>query len=783
MNKKIFKIKGMHCASCASVIERAVKKIEGISDANVNYASEKLFVDYHHEIDDKNITDVIKKTGYDVVSDEMNMDMSMNHENMNHGDMANMKNMEHDHAKMESDAEIKNLKIKLVFGIIASGVIMLLAFGGNYIEFIPKNLNLLILFVLASVVEFWVGKQFWRGAYYEFKNLRPGMDSLVVIGTGAAYFFSVAIVLVNLIPEFTNYFLTKFDAYFDVAAVVITFIILGKYLEAKAKGSASEAIKKLLKLQAKIAHLVMLSPTGEGSISDIDISNVKIGDILLVKQGEKIPVDGEIIEGSASIDESMVTGESLPVDKKIGDKVIGATINQSGTFKMKATKIGKDTFLSQIIRIVEEAQASKAPVQKLANQITQVFVPIVIGVAIITFLAWMFFGPQPWLTYALINAVAVLVVACPCALGLATPVAIITGAGKGAEHGIIIRNAQSLEFAGKINTIVLDKTGTITEGKPAVTDIISAAEFLISDLKFKIKDDKLSNEDLILQIAASLSQNSTHPLSKAIVENAKLKNISFASVSNFSEISGKGIKGSVGGVEYLLGNKKILTDNNIVIDENINKKSEESERKGETGIFISDGKKVLGIILIADTLKESAKDAVMKLEKLGIDVWMITGDNERTAVAIAEKVGIKNILASVLPEQKAEKIKELQAQGKIVAMVGDGINDAPALTSANIGIAIGTGTDIAIESAEITLASGDPMGVYNAILLSRQTLKNIKQNLFWAYAYNIILIPVAAGVLYPFYGVLLNPMIAGAAMAFSSVSVVLNSLRLKNIKF
>lgn len=756
MDKKIFKIKGMDCASCASVIERAVKKVDGVSDANVNFTSEKLFVDYHHQIDDKNIIDAIEKNGYKAIAENMNV--VMDHKKMDHDE-----HMEHDHAKMESDAEIKKLKIKLLFGIVASIVIMLLAFGSSYVGFIPKNLNLLILLLLATAVEFWVGKQFWRGSYYEFKNLRPGMDSLVVIGTGAAYFFSFAIAIVNLIPEFNNLFLAKFDAYFDVAAVVITFIILGKYLEAKAKGSASEAIKKLLKLQAKIAHLV----SADGIINDVDINNVKIGDVLLVKQGEKIPVDGEIIEGSASIDESMVTGESLPIDKKIGDKVIGATINQSGTFKMKTAKIGKDTFLSQIIKIVEEAQSSKAPVQKLADQITQVFVPIVIVVAIITFLSWMFFGPQPWLAYSLINAVAVLVVACPCALGLATPVAIITGAGKGAENGIIIRNAQSLEFAGKINTIVLDKTGTITEGKPKVVEIIS------KELK----------ESEILAIAAALSQNSSHPLSKAIVENAKSKNINLMVASDFSEISGKGIKGKINAAEYLLGNKKMLADSDIIIDENINKKSEESEQKGETAIFLSDKKNVMGMFLIADTLKISANDAVKKLEKLGTEVWMITGDNERTANAIAKKVGIKNILASVLPGQKAQKIKELQEQGKIVAMVGDGINDAPALTQANIGIAIGTGTDIAIESAGITLVSGDPMGIYKAILLSRKTFKNIKQNLFWAYAYNVVLIPVAAGVLYPFYGVLLNPMLAGAAMAFSSVSVVLNSLRLKNIKF
>ncbi len=765
MNKKIFQVKGMHCASCAAVIEQTVKKLDGISDASVNFASEKLFVKYDHPIEDYKIMEAVEKTGYKLASDDINMKpgehmMKMDHEHLSIESAV----IGHNHLMTESDAEIYELKKKLLFGIFAAIITVILSFGGQFLPFIPKNLGLIILLLLSTPVEFWVGKQFWRGAYYEFKNIRPGMDSLVAIGTGTAYFFSLLISVVNLIPEFNKLFLAKFDPYFDVAVVVTVFIILGKYLEAKAKGSASEAIKKLLKLQAKIAHLI----DANGNVRDIDINNVEINDILFIKQGEKIPTDGIIIEGSAPIDESMVTGESLPVDKKEGDSVIGATINQSGTFKMKALKVGKDTFLSQIIQIVEEAQASKAPIQRLADKITGIFVPIVMAIALITFLLWAFFGPQPWLTYALVNFVAVLAVACPCALGLATPIAVITGTGKGAEHGIIIRNAQSLEIAGKISAIILDKTGTITKGQPSVTEIIAA-------------EKPAKTEAELLQIAASLSKNSTHPLSKAVVEESAKRNIDVRQLSEFSEIPGKGIRGEINGIKYLLGNKKLLSDWKINIEDEVNQKSEKHEHQGETVLFLTDEKDVLGIISIADIIKESAKETVEKIKDLGIEVWMITGDNERTADTIARKVGITNIIASVLPGQKSQKIKELQEKGKIVAMVGDGINDAPALTQADIGIAIGTGTCIAIESAGITLTSGDPIGVYKAVLLSKNTLKNIKQNLFWAYAYNIVLIPIAAGVLYPAYGILLNPMIAGTAMAFSSLSVVLNSLRIKNL--
>lgn len=732
-------MKGMHCASCVASVEGAVKKIEGVKSANVNLVSEKLFLEHEKALNQEAVKKEIEKLGYKV-EEEAGVEEH------------------HDHAKMLKDKEMMALKVKLIFSVIASVVVVALSFGGPLVSFLPKSYSLMLLILLATPVEFWVGAQFWRGFYFEFKNLRPGMDSLVAIGTGAAYFFSVIVSVFNL----------GFEPYFDVSVVVITFIVLGKFLEAKAKGAASEAIKKLLKLGAKMAHRITADsrqPTAD-SYADVPVEEIIVGDILLVKPGEKIPTDGIILEGSSSVDESMVTGESLSVDKKEGDNVIGATINKSGVLKMKALKVGKDTFLSHIVKIVEEAQASKAPIQKLADKITGYFVPVVIAVSVVAFVTWFFFGPSPRLTYALVNAVAVLVVACPCALGLATPVAVITGTGKGAENGIIIRNAESLEVAGKIDTIILDKTGTITKGQPAVTDIVA-----------------FTKDNPLLQMAASLAQNSTHPLSVVVVSKAKEQNISLLSVFGFFEISGKGILGTINGRRMFFGNKKLLDDFKIAISEDISGKIETLEKEGKTALILAGESGTTGIIGLADTLKDSAKEVVAKLKNISMDVWMITGDNEITAKAIAEKVGIKNVLASVLPEEKSQKVKELQEKGRVVAMVGDGINDAPALTQADIGIAIGTGTDVAIESAGITLASGDPMGIYKAILLSKKTLRNIKQNLFWAYIYNIILIPVAAGALFPFFKILLNPMIAGAAMAFSSVSVVTNSLRLKRIKF
>jgi len=632
---------------------------------------------------------------------------------------------------------------------------------------------------LATPVEFLVGKQFWLSAWASLKRWDVNMDTLVALGTGAAYFSGMAITFFELANAQSQ---IKLDVYFDVAAVVTTLVILGKYLEAKAKGSASEAIKKLLKLQAKTAHLLH---EGQHEM-EVPIEKVASGDLLLVKPGEKIPVDGMIVEGTATLDESMVTGESLPVDKKEGDAVIGATINKTSSFKMKATKVGADSFLAQIVKMVEDAQASRAPIQKLADLVVSYFVPVVLAISAISFIIWLIFGPAPAFSFALVNAIAVLVVACPCAMGLATPTSIMVGAGKAAEHGVIIRDAEALELAGKVNAVILDKTGTITKGEPSVTDV---AAFFKDDenkvARYAASLEKLSEHPIaqsIVAYAASLGSLSSHPLDRAVKTAAgKLK---LYAVKNFQAIPGQGIEGEVAAEE---GNKKLYFGNAALMESkkiDISAKRElieKLENEGKTLLLLADTQTLLGIVAVADTIKPTAKEAVQRLRSLGLEVWLITGDNERTANAISRLVGIDKVMARVLPQDKAKKVKELQARGIKVAMVGDGINDAPALTQADVGIAIGTGTDIAIESADITLVAGDPLGVANAILISRKTLTNIKQNLFWAFIYNILLIPVAAGLLWPGWGILLNPILAGGAMAFSSLSVVLNSLRLKRL--
>ena len=762
----------MHCASCAVVIEKELKKVPGVKDSVVNYASEKLTVEYGDEADAKRIEEAVKKAGYELVINEMSDMKGMK-------DMKYMEGMEHmDHGKAPEKKEVDGIKRKVFLGVILSLFIYILSFpelfgiGGVFSD----NLRLFILFLLATPIEFWVGWQFWRGAWFALRRFSANMDTLVALGTGVAYIFSVAVMILAFSGMSLDIYI-----YFDISAIVITLVMLGKYLEAKAKGSASEAIKKLLKLGAKNARVIK-----DGKEIEVSIEDVKAGDIILVKPGEKIPVDGIVLDGASSVDESMVSGESLPIDKKAGSEVIGATINKSGVLKFEAKKVGKDTFLSQIVKLVEEAQGSKAPIQKLADRVTAVFVPVVLGIAALTFLVWLSFGGPAALLMAMTSAVAVLVVACPCALGLAAPTSVITGTGKGAEKGIIIKDASSLELAGKIDTVVLDKTGTITKGKPAVTDILSFEN---------------NSESEILKVAASLDKNSTHPIAESIVRKANEEKLEFFNVENFENIEGKG---SVGELRIknkdlrfsAVGNNKLMEDHGVRVDNEIKIKKEELEKEGKTVIFVAVEKKeeiidhqskildLIGLIAISDTLKENAKSSIEKLKDIGVDVWMITGDNSRAASFIGEKVGIKkeNILSEVLPQDKSKQIKELQEKGKKVAMVGDGINDAPALTQADIGIAIGTGTDIAIEAGDITLVSGDPKGIYQAILLSKKTLQNIKQNLFWAFIYNITLIPIAAGILYPFFGITLNPILAGGAMAFSSVSVVLNSLRLKRLK-
>jgi Cu+-exporting ATPase len=551
------------------------------------------------------------------------------------------------------------------------------------------------------------------------------------------------------------------EVYFDTAGTIIVLILLGRLLEARAKGQTSEAIKKLIGLQAKTARVVR-----DGQEIDIPVEEVEIADLVVVRPGEKVPVDGIVREGYSSVDESMVTGESIPVEKKTGDEVIGATLNKTGTFTFEATKVGKDTMLAQIIKMVEEAQGSKPPIARLADIIASFFVPAVIGIAIITFIVWYFFGPTPALTYAMLNFVAVLIIACPCALGLATPTSIMVGTGKGAENGVLIRGGEALETAHKLTAIVMDKTGTLTKGEPSVTDILAFNNH---------------KEEDILRYAASAEKGSEHPLGEAIVNRAKEGNIPLVKPENFNAIAGHGIEATIDGRSLLLGNAKLMKYREILLDE-LEKKAEELSNQGKTPMFVAIDGNPGGIIAVADTLKENSKQAVEALHRMEIEVAMITGDNQRTAEAIARQIGIDRVLSEVLPEVKADEVKKLQAEGKKVAMVGDGINDAPALAQADVGIAIGTGTDVAMESADITLISGDLRGVVTAIALSKATLRNIKQNLFWAFAYNTILIPVAAGVLFPFFGILLNPIFAAAAMGLSSVTVVSNALRLRRFR-
>jgi Cu+-exporting ATPase len=780
MKKEQFTISGMHCASCALTIERALKKTAGVKNALVNFAAEKAIVEYEeNEVSREKIIEAVKETGYSLIPEETSVE-GIHREHIVVEKPAGAES-EHDHHQMLREAEVKKLWQKFLFGAIISTFVIIGSFpeifGINRL-FVFRERGLILLFLTAPV-EFWAGWQFFRGALINLKHFRANMDTLVALGTSAAYFYSaVAIFAPQILGE---------NLYFDVAAVVTTLIILGRYLEAKAKGRASEAIKKLLKLQAKTAKVLH----EEKHEMEVPIEQVKVGDIILVRPGEKVPVDGVIIEGSSTLDESMVSGESLPVDKGVGSEVIGATINQTGAFKFKAIKVGKETFLAQIIKFVEEAQASKAPIQQLADKITGVFVPIVMIVAIISFFVWYFLGPAPQINFAIITAVTVLIIACPCALGLATPTSIMVGTGKGAENGVLFRSAEALEELGKTKTIVLDKTGTMTKGEPALTNIIAVEpneEGKVLSLAASLESQ--SEHPLakaVVKFAASIGSSSSHPLDKAIREKSKSKKIELIKVENFEALPGQGLTGIMAinneKVRFYLGNRKLMS-NKLIDVSKIEPEAEKLENQGKTAMILAQENKVVGAVAVADTLKKNTKEAIEVLKKMGLRMIMLTGDNKKTAKAIGAAVGLgeNDILAEVLPTTKAEEIKKLQSSGMKVAMVGDGINDAPALTQANIGIAIGTGTDIAIESGDVVLPSGELDGIIRAIKLSRATLRNIKQNLFWAYIYNIVLIPVAAGVLYPFFQILLSPMLAGGAMAFSSVSVVLNALRLKKVK-
>ena len=777
MKKETYKIQGMHCASCVATIERVLGKTAGIHSASVNFASESALIEFDENIiSELDLVKIVESAGYNLIINKTNSPKK--DEKMKMPDM-DMNSPQHNHMEMEREDQMKEMKLKLIIGGILSVFIFLGSFP-EWFGFVPKFLNNdWILLLLTTPVQFWVGFQFYSGLKLLIKYRTADMNTLIAIGTLSAYFYSVAVTF------FPNFF-TKGEItpaiYFDTSAIIIVLILLGKYFEVLMKGRASEAIKKLIGLQPKTAKVMR-----GGKEVEIAVADVVVGDLIVVRPGEMIPVDGKIVEGDSEIDESMITGESMPVHKKINSAVIGSTINKFGTFTFRATKIGKDTVLSQIIKMVEEAQGSKAPIQRLADLVSSYFVPAVFIIAFLTFIVWFFFGPAPAFTFALINFVAVLIIACPCALGLATPMAIMISSGSAASKGILIKDATSLEIGGKINTVILDKTGTLTEGKPQLTNIIAFNEGHRTEiLNLAASLEQRSEHPLaqaILQYSASIDQKSSHPLDKAILDEVIKEKIELYKLENFKAISGKGLRGFLQiqseKIEAYLGNRALVAEIGLDISPYENSIMK-LENEGKTVIILVVDKKLKGALAVADVLKKESIEAVRALKKNNIDVWMLTGDNDRTARAIAAQASIDNVMSEVLPDKKSEKVRELQEQGKIVAMIGDGINDAPALTQANVGIAMGEGTDIAMESANITLMRGDLMLILEVIKISRRTMRIIKQNLFWAFFYNIAFIPVAAGILYPFFKILLNPIFAAIAMAFSSISVVLNSLRLKN---
>ncbi len=737
-------ITGMHCTSCAGLIEKQLKKVSGVTEAHVNFASEKASIVYNSDlVKTPSLLEAVEKAGYtaEIETEELSK---------NQGE--------------RQEAEIKKQWNKFLVSFILSAPMIYFMFL-DFFKFLPFGNFIfpyigIISFILATPVQFYIGSSFYKGMISALKMKTFNMDSLIAIGTSVAYFYSI----VNFVMYYAikNSFIGVMgekipDLYFETAAFLITFVLLGKFLEAKAKGRTSEAIKKLMGLQAKTARVVR-----NGETIDIPVEEVVKDDIIVVRPGEKIPVDGVITKGSSAIDESMITGESLPVEKHINDSVIGGTINKLGSFEFCATRIGSDTTLSQIIRLVEDAQGSKAPIQAVADRISAWFVPAVIGVALLTFVIW-FFVLGSTLSFALMAFTAVIVIACPCALGLATPTAIMVGTGVAAEHGILIKGGEPLESASTINTIVFDKTGTITKGKPEVTDV---------------EDLGTIDEEEVTVIAASLEKQSEHPLAEAIVNYAESEKLKLKEIINFEAIVGYGVKGNIGKTTYYLGNRKLIVETLKLSIDKFERKLERLEDQGKTAMILANKKEVLGIIAVADTVKETSREAVEMLKKKGIEVWMITGDNQRTANAIGMQVGITNILAEVLPQNKAEEVKKLQAMGKKVAMVGDGINDAPALAQADLGIAMGSGTDVAMETGGIVIIKNDLRDVVNALDLSKTTVQKIRQNMFFALFYNVIGIPVAARA-FAFMGLILKPELAGLAMALSSVSVVSNSLLLK----
>ncbi|MFZ5351638.1 MAG: heavy metal translocating P-type ATPase [Bacillota bacterium] len=815
MKTETYKIIGMTCAACAKASERAAKKLDGVSEANVNFATEKMIIDYDEEkVSVKAIKAAIERAGYQAVKESVAKEVSIPIEGMtcaacakaiertvgklqgveiatvNYAteravvkydpkqtrlseikqavSKAGYKALEIDTVKkvdedkLRKEREIRSLWVKFIVSAVFSIPLLYIAMGHmlglplpDLLHPMDYPLNFAMLQALLTIPVMIAGNRFFTIGFKAIFRKNPNMDSLIAMGTSAAVIYS----LYATYRIYNGDFIFAESLYFETAGVIITLILLGKFLESVSKGKTSEAIKKLMGLAPKTAIVIH-----EGKEIEIPIEEVEVGDIILVKPGEKIPVDGEVVEGYTSIDESMLTGESIPVEKNIGDKVIGASINKHGSIKFKATRVGSDTALAQIIKLVEDAQGAKAPIAQMADIVSGYFVPIVFVIAVLSALTWYISGEST--VFSLTIFISVLVIACPCALGLATPTAIMVGTGKGAEYGILIKGGEALETTHKINTIVFDKTGTITEGKPEVTDIIT------TDIIDKKK---------LLQLAASAEKGSEHPLGEAIVRGAENERLEMLKLDKFIAIPGHGIEVSIDGKTVLLGNRKLMTGRSIKL-EALERDSDNLADEGKTPMYIAIEEKLAGIIAVADVVKESSVKAIEMLHKMGLEVAMITGDNRKTASAIAKQVGIDRVMAEVLPQDKANEVKKLQTEGKKVAMVGDGINDAPALAQADIGIAIGSGTDVAMESADIVLMRSDLMDVPTAIQLSKSTIRNIKQNLFWAFGYNVAGIPIAAGLLHLFGGALLNPMFAAAAMSLSSVSVLTNALRLKRFK-
>lgn len=741
--KVVLPVEGISCASCVEKIESALKKKDGVISVSLNFATERATVEFLPAVISLDeIIDTIKGLGYGVAETG----------GVEAEDIVARE-------EREKRAALRRLWTRFVTGLtLTIGV-----FAFTYPEYsgihsllgLSKKQYLWIQLILATPVQFWCGYDFHRGMLVALRHRSADMNTLISVGTFAAYLYSLTVTL------FPDYFISRgfpIDAYFDTAAAIITLILLGRFLEARAKAQTSQAIKKLAQMKPKKARVVR-----EGKEVEIAVEDVKVGDIVVVRPGERIPVDGVVVEGESAVDESMISGESMPVDKKPGDEVIGATINTTGSFRFRASKVGKDTVLAQIIKMVEDAQTHKPPIARLADVIAGYFVPVVIVIAIVTFIIWYWLGPEPKLTRAMLSFVSVLIIACPCALGLATPTSIMVGTGKGAENGILIRGGEALETAHKLTTIVFDKTGTLTEGKPSVTDVVPAEGI---------------DEAELLRLAAAVERFSEHPIAKAVLKKVEERGITLPEATGFVALPGRGGKVTLDHREVIVGGIRLVEEMKIDIGhlkDHIARVSDE----GKTPVYVIVDGRLLGLIAIADTIKEHAQKTVELLHRMGLEVAMITGDTRRTAQAIARRLGIDRVLAEVLPEDKAEEIKRLQKEGKIVAMVGDGINDAPALAQADVGIAIGTGTDVAMEASDITLIGGDLRGIVTAIALSRATIRNIKQNLFWAFFYNTSLIPVAAGILYPFFGITLNPIFAASAMALSSVSVVTNALRLR----